>query len=152
MDTIINNVFGVSATVKIGFLLFFIGVLGVLVLVAAACFSIGKKFGKNEYEKTFKDEIQQARADAVKRSRAVLSGQLAEQVAPFLPAFPCRAEDCRFVGKPIDFVAFTGLSEDKVEEILFIEVKSGSSALSSREKEVKDAIEQKRVRYVEYRV
>ena len=39
-----------------------------------------------------------------------------------------------------------------VDEILFIEVKSGTSALSAREKSVKEAIENHRVRYVEYRV
>ena len=93
------------------------------------------------------------RKDAVNRSRAVLSGQMIEQVAPFLPDFPCNPADVRFVGKPIDFVAFPGAVDNKpISEILFIEVKSGNSVLSEREKEIKLAVEKGKVRYVEYRI
>lgn len=92
------------------------------------------------------------RSDAIKRSRSVLGGQLAEQVAPYLPGFPCNPADARFLGKPVDFIAFPGLTEDnKVQEVLLIEVKTGKSALSGREKEIKRAVAEGRVRYVEYR-
>ncbi len=40
----------------------------------------------------------------------------------------------------------------KIDEILFVEVKTGKSLLSEREKEVKKAIEKGNVRYVEYRI
>ena len=93
------------------------------------------------------------RKDAIKRSRAVIGGQVVEQVAPFLPNFPCSPSDARFIGKPVDFVAFPGLSEnDKVREVLLIEVKTGQSALNEREKEIKRAVREGRVRYVEYRL
>lgn len=93
------------------------------------------------------------RKDAVNRSRAVLSGQMLEQVAPFLPDFPCNPADVRFVGKPIDFIAFPGAVSNKpISEILFIEVKSGNSVLTEREKEIKLAVEKGKVRYVEYRI
>lgn len=93
------------------------------------------------------------RKDAVKRSKAVINGQVAEQIAPFLPDFPANPSDARFVGKPVDFIVFSGLSEnEKIDEILFVEVKTGKSLLSEREKEVKKAIEQRKVRYVEYRI
>ena len=92
------------------------------------------------------------RSDAIKRSRSVIGGQVAEQVAPFLPGFPCHPGDARFIGKPVDFIAFPGLTEDNtVHEVLLIEIKTGKSALSGREKEVKRAIVEGRVRYVEYR-
>ena len=92
------------------------------------------------------------RSDAVKRSRSVIGGQLAEQVAPFLPGFPCHPGDARFIGKPVDFIAFPGLTEDDtVHEVLLIEVKTGKSSLSSREKEIRRAVAEGRVRYVEYR-
>lgn len=117
----------------IGFLLFFAGLLA----------------GKiTSYAK-----IRKIRKDAVTRSRAVIGGQVAEQVAPFLPGFPANPGDCRFVGKPVDFVVFSGLSEkDKVEEILLVEVKTGSSTLSGREKQVMDCVQNGRVRYIEYRI
>ena len=93
------------------------------------------------------------RKDAVKRSKAVINGQVAEQIAPFLPDFPANPSDARFIGKPVDFIVFSGLSEnEKIDEILFVEVKTGKSALSEREKEVKKAIEKGNVRYVEYRI
>ena len=93
------------------------------------------------------------RKDAVKRSKAVINGQVAEQIAPFLPDFPANPSDARFIGKPVDFIVFSGLSENEtIDEILFVEVKTGKSLLSEREKEVKKAIEQRKVRYVEYRI
>lgn len=93
------------------------------------------------------------RKDAIKRSRAVIGGQVVEQIAPFLPNFPCSPADAKFIGKPVDFIAFSGLAEkDKVDEVLLIEVKTGQSTLSGREKEIKRAVKEGRVRYVEYRL
>lgn len=93
------------------------------------------------------------RKDVVKRSKAVINGQVAEQIAPFLPDFPANPSDARFIGKPVDFIVFSGLSEnEKIDDILFVEVKTGKSLLSEREKEVKKAIEKGNVRYVEYRI
>lgn len=97
--------------------------------------------------------IKKEREDAVKKSRAVLGGQFGEQIAPFLPKFPCNPGDVRFIGKPVDFIAFPGSAEGKtVTDVLFIEVKSGDSHLSNREKEIKNAIKAGRVHYVEYRL
>ena len=98
-------------------------------------------------------EFKKQRKDAVNRSRAVLGGQFSEQLAPFFPGFPCNPGDVRFVGKPIDFVAFPGSAEGgDIKEIYFIEVKSGQSKLSPREKQIKLAVEQGRVKYLEYRI
>ena len=56
-----------------------------------------------------KIKIKNIRQDAVKRSNAVKGGQLAEQLAPFLPNFPCNPADAHFLGQPIDYIAFPGL-------------------------------------------
>lgn len=130
---------------KLNFLLSRPLLLVVLILVLFLLFLI----------QTIRLHIRQSkiRTDAIKRSKAVRGGQIAEQVAPFLPDFPCSPEDARFIGKPIDFIAFPGLAEtDSVDEVLLIEVKTGQSALSSREKEIKKAVKAGRVRYVEYRL
>ena len=93
------------------------------------------------------------RRDAVKRSDAVKGGQLAEQLAPFLPEFPCDPADARFIGKPVDFIAFPGLAAGgEADEVLLIEVKTGSSQLNSHEKGIKEAVKAGRVRYIEYRI
>lgn len=108
--------------------------------------------GRISAELKFRRLLKTERADAVNRSKAVLSGLAAEQVAPFLPDFPCNPSDCRFVGKPIDFVAFSGASEGEIKEVVFIEVKTGTSRLTKREQEIKNCIEEKKVRYAEYRI
>ena len=100
-----------------------------------------------------KIKLKKIRQDAVKRSNAVKGGQLAEQLAPFLPNFPCNPADAHFLGQPIDYIAFPGLCENgTVDEILLIEVKTGTSQLSSREKGIKKAVEDGKIRYVEYRI
>ena len=97
--------------------------------------------------------IEKEREDAVRRSRAVLGGLVGEQLAPFLPDFPCNPGDARFIGKPVDFIAFPGCAEGKpVKDVLLIEVKSGESRLSEREREIKAAVKAGRVHYVEYRL
>ncbi|MBP5706664.1 MAG: Holliday junction resolvase [Spirochaetales bacterium] len=122
----------------------------VYVVLFAAVFSCGICLGRLAAKVRDESRI---RRDALKRSRAVLGGLAAEQVAPFLPDFPCNPSDVRFVGKPIDFVGFLGMTETgKVNEVLFIEVKTGGSELSDIERQIRTAIEKKKVRYVEYRI
>ena len=102
-----------------------------------------------KYRKTLK----KVRQDAVKRSGAVKGGQIAEQLAPFLPNFPCNPADAHFLGQPVDYIAFPGLCEkNTVDEILLIEVKTNTSQLSGREKEIREAVKSGRIRYVEYRI
>ncbi len=106
------------------------------------------------------DKIRKLRKDAINRSRAVLTGQISEQISPYLPNFPCNPEDVKFLGRPVDFIGFVTsksdedlpLEERRIENIVFIEVKSGKSVLTKREKEVKKAIEEGRVKYIEYRI
>ena len=153
MNTALNNFNLLLGTTKIG--IFFIGfaLLLFLLMIFMLCFYLGKKAGSAEAQKEQLKLIEEARADAVRRSRSVLNGQLVEQISPFLPNFPCNPADCRFVGKPIDFIAFAGLEEnDNVDEILFIEIKTNSSQLSQRERSLKEAVEKKKIRWVEFRV
>lgn len=91
------------------------------------------------------------RTDAVKRSKAVINGQIMEQIMPYLPDFPCNPGDVRFIGKPVDYIGFIGATEkDEISEILFIECKTGGSKLSARERQIKNAVDSKKVRYVVY--
>lgn len=125
--------------------------LGLFILILGACvisglvgLLIGRLLGKLKEGKS--------RKDAIRRSKAVISGQVVEQLAPLLPNFPCSPADAKFLGQPIDYIAFvsdkkTGL----IEEVVFIEVKTGSSTLSKREQSLKKAIKDGRVKYVEWR-
>jgi predicted Holliday junction resolvase-like endonuclease len=60
-------------------------------------------------------------------------------------------QDARFIGSPIDFIVFDGLSEGYVKQIIFIEVKTNKSNLSQREKKIKEAILGGRVKWEEIR-
>lgn len=92
------------------------------------------------------------RRDAVNRSQAVTVGKVTEHIAPYLPAFGYNPKDARFIGSPVDFVVFDGLNDGPVTQIVFIEFKSGASALSGRERQVRDAVKSGRVRWEELRV
>ncbi len=118
----------------------------------ALAYRAGRRRGQLETELSEGDRLEMARRDAVERSRAALSGQVSEQIAPWLPDFPVNPSDARFIGKPVDFVAFAGADQGAVNEIVFIEVKSGRSTLSQVERSVRGAILQGRVRWVEYRI
>lgn len=115
-------------------------------------FWLGKKFGSLSRDRFWEKEVINHRKDAVLKSRAVLSGNFSEQLAPFLPKFPYSPTECRFIGKPIDFLVFKGIDKKEINEIVFVEVKSGKSQLSSSEKKLKDAVKKKKVSWKEYRV
>jgi predicted Holliday junction resolvase-like endonuclease len=88
------------------------------------------------------------RSAALASSRAVLRGQISEQIAPLLEDFPWDSADARFLGHPIDFVVFDGLAADEEElEIVLVEVKTGGGRLTRREAAVRDAVEAGRVRF-----
>jgi predicted Holliday junction resolvase-like endonuclease len=92
------------------------------------------------------------RHDAVQRSQAVTAGMVLEQVVPYLPEFPFNPKDARFLGSPVDFVVFDGLNDGQVRGIVFVEVKSAGSDLSTRERRVRDAVQAGRVSWREMRV
>ena len=92
------------------------------------------------------------RLDAIQRSQAVTMGKVSEQLVPYLPDFPFNPKDARFLGSPVDLVVFDGLDEGQVRRVVFIEVKTGASGLSGRERQVRDAIQARRVEWTELRV
>jgi len=94
---------------------------------------------------------QMIRKDAIARSVNTLLGRIGEEFAPLLLAdkYQVNPKDFRHLGSPVDYIAFKGLSDDNVDpEVIFIEVKSGkSSSLTERERKVRDAIRNGKVRY-----
>lgn len=124
----------------------------ILVLGLVIGLRLGKRAGKSELEAGLERRLQAERSDAVKRSRAVLTGLASEQLAPFLPDFPFDPTELRFIGKPVDFIAFVGSSKGSIEEVAFVEVKSGASSLSPVERSLREAVLAGKIRWLEYRV
>ena len=84
--------------------------------------------------------------------RATIKGQVAEQMAPLLPGFPFHTSDFRFLGQPIDFIVYAGLTEAKeglggISEIVLGDIKMGGATLSPHQRMIKQAVEQGRVRW-----
>ncbi len=92
------------------------------------------------------------RKDAIEKSRAVTIGKVTEHVVPFLPGFQHNPKDARFIGTPVDFIIFDGLDAGEVRQITFVEVKTGSSSLSKRERQIRDAVKQQQVVWEELRI
>jgi len=108
----------------------------------------GRKQERLEWEGQRLEEIVKKR---LKQSRAVIGGQVYEQIAPLLPDFPFDPGDCRFVGKPIDFIIFKGMNEKNISEVIFLEVKSGTGRnLNEQEKKLRDVIQNHKVSWVEF--
>lgn len=92
------------------------------------------------------------RQDAIVRSQSVIVGKVTEHLAPYLPEFPYNPKDARFIGSPIDILVFDGADEGFVEEIVFLEIKTGNSGLSARQRQIRDAVLAGRVRWLELRL
>ena len=126
-------------------------ILGLFIMVILS-FYAGKALGKRLMYEVMERVIEKERKDAINKSRAILKGQFSEHLSPFDKDFPVKPSEARFLGAPVDFVAFTGLDEREVSEIVFIEVKTGQAKLNPTEKSIKEAIKNKRVRFEEYRI
>ena len=92
------------------------------------------------------------RKDAVQRSQSVTVGKVSEQLLPYLPGFRFNPKDARFLGSPVDLVVFDGLAEGDLRGIWFLAVKTGNAVLSARERQIRDAILEKRVGWDELRL
>lgn len=80
------------------------------------------------------------------RSEQVRIGLISENLIPFLNGFEYEPRNLVAIFKPIDFVMF---GEDK---IVFIEVKTGNSKMSPKQKNIKKLIEEGKVYFESHRL
>ena len=81
-----------------------------------------------------------------KKSSEVRVGKIGENMAPFLNGWPYDPNNFRFLGSPIDGIQF---NED---ELIFIEIKTGKSALSKKQKWIKQLIKDGKVGFATFRI
>lgn len=81
-----------------------------------------------------------------KASQSVKYGKLTEQFIPFTEQFPFSRENFRFIGAPIDGVAF----EDN--KIYICEFKAAGGALTSKQKNIKRLVEDGNVEWFEFNI
>ena len=99
-----------------------------------------------------KQEIAKGRQDALKKSRSVMRGQASEHLAPFVIE-NTNPKDYRFMGNPIDYICFEGLSgildgtSDEITCIHLIDIKTGKSTLNKSQRRIRDAIKDSRIKF-----
>lgn len=127
-----------------------------LLLILSLSSTIGVVYFFSRKIKKLKEDFEIQRGlikiDAKKRSGAVQWGKTIEHFVPFTSEFPVPAEDCTFLGMPIDYVAFSDTRSKTKCSVHFVEVKSGSSFLMGKQKNIKKAIEEGRVYWHEISV
>ncbi|NCF42705.1 MAG: hypothetical protein GWP32_07450 [Bacteroidetes bacterium] len=102
---------------------------------------------KQELEKKLEEEtLARKKVLSQKKSGEVRLGHIAETLAPFLDQFDFEPERCSFLGQPIDYISFGD------DEITFIEVKSGNSQLSHKQRHIRDLVKAKLVSWKEVRI
>ena len=110
---------------------------------------------KNIYKKMeedHKNDLSKVRKDSVNRQRATIKGQVSEIIAPWLLESVNSVKELNFLGNPIDFIGFKGIDGKEEVEVKLIEIKTGKSGLTSKQKRIKEAIEANRVSWVEVRI
>lgn len=130
-------------------IIFFILILLIAIIIS---YFTGKKIGEFKKDKYWEKELPTQKKQAIIQSRAIIGGQFSEQLAPYFPDFNYLPTECKFIGKPIDFLVFKGMDDKNIEEVIFVEIKSGKSKISQQEKNLKKVIENKRVSWMEYRI
>tara|TARA_B110000444_G_C18818304_1_gene586337 strand:+ start:669 stop:1250 length:582 start_codon:yes stop_codon:yes gene_type:complete len=102
---------------------------------------------QQELEKKLEEEtLARKKVLSQKKSGEVRLGHIAETLAPFLDQFDFEPERCSFMGQPIDYISFGD------DEITFIEIKSGNSQLSQKQRHIRDLVKQKLVAWKEVRI
>ena len=119
-------------------------ILALIFLGVSIFYSFHYRYSCSQKYKKLKIEFD--RLLSQKKSSEVRLGQIAEQLAPFLEKFPYDPKKISFLGNPIDYVYF---GDDKVA---IIEVKSGNSRLSKKQKAIKKLILEGRVEWDEIRI
>lgn len=80
------------------------------------------------------------------KSVEVRTGHIIEKAAPFLDVFGHDPRQAQFLGNPIDYIVFGD------DQIVFVEVKSGKSRLSQKQKKIRDLVQERKVSFQTVRI
>ena len=98
---------------------------------------------KNDCSK-FEKELSELKSQ--QQSKSVRLGLISENVLPFHSEFRYNVKDLVPMFRPIDYIVFAE------EEIIFLEIKIGTSQLSEKQKKIRNLVQQGKVRFEEHRV
>jgi predicted Holliday junction resolvase-like endonuclease len=132
----------VLVALVIGFVLGYFYVKGQITAIEERC--------RADLERWKIEAGNEIRKDSVNRSRSTLKGKIAEQMAPIMPNFAFNPADARFIGSPVDYIIFDGLTDVADDQktsirIVFMDVKKGAGKLTRVQRIIKKAVEDKEV-------
>lgn len=104
-----------------------------------------------KYEETIAEYKKEREAEynkllGQKKSSEVRVGKIGENMAPFLNGWPYDPNNFRFLGNPIDGVQFNE------NELVFVEIKTGKSVLSKKQRWIKQLIKEGKVGFATFRI
>jgi predicted Holliday junction resolvase-like endonuclease len=92
-------------------------------------------------DRTVRALVNEAKQQALQRSRSTILGKLFERLGPFFQKFGHDPRDMRAIMDPIDYVVFNGLTMNRcVDYITFVEVKSGLGRHSTCQRSIAETI------------
>lgn len=117
--------------------LIIIGLLIVVIVILAILYN-------KEYKKKQKILTKVVYLERKKRSQSARYGYLFQNFVPLLKDFPYNKYNVRYIGDPIDAVAF-----EIPKEIVFLEFKLNTAQLTPKQKIIKELIERNKVKFME---
>ncbi len=129
----------------------------ILIMVAVTFAAIRWHEETNKRELAWMEKLEKAKKDSVATSKAVIAGNVNEQLAPIFPNFPYNVKDVKHLGSVVDFIVFDGLDQvrngGKVNiKIIFADCKTNTASLSKVQRAVKEAVEQGRFSFEEWNI
>ncbi len=98
------------------------------------------KLGAWQKEAEWQKNMESLRGQIADKQRSGIKGKVAEMFAPYLPQFPFKPSECKFLGDPIDYIVFEGLDGREIQKIHFVDVKTDQSELKMHQKQLKELV------------
>ncbi len=116
------------------------------------------KYWLNQYnDHVWKQEgvIKQSVQRSLNTQRSVIKGKIGEEMFPLIMNmfYGYQLADFKFMGgDPIDFIIFKGMSENDIQEIVFVDVKTGNAKLTERQERIKFLVNNYPSKWVTFRM
>jgi predicted Holliday junction resolvase-like endonuclease len=124
-------------------LLYMIGVISIVLVIMVIILMVTI----TKLNKRLRDETNKGRKLlSQKKSSEVRLGKIGENMAPFIEDWPYDHNKFRFLGNPIDGIQFTDY------EIIFVEIKTGKSRLTTTQKQIKKLVAEGKVSFATFRI
>ena len=113
-------------------------ILSIIILLILFILFLSQSYYKNKISK-LQANLKKTTSD--KMSLSTKYGQISEEFFPLEQSYPYNSKDFKFLGNPIDGIQF---NEDK---IILIEFKTNSSKLSTKQRHIRNLINNKQVEF-----